>query len=81
MHRHLIFLVFSLIVISDQYEAMKEECKQRQNECVRLRTLLATKMNELSSVSGESFQVDSNNLINEDGELEMAYKTQRDLNS
>jgi myosin-5 len=59
---------------------MREELKQRQNECSRLRALLATRAKAMDGkVAAESYGGD-NKLINEDGELEMAYRTQKDLN-
>lgn len=60
---------------------MREELKQRQNECSRLRALLATRAKTMDGkVAAESYGGNTK-LVNEDGELEMAYRTQKDLNT
>ena len=58
---------------------MREELKHRQNECSRLRALLASRQDANSTVPGDSHSVDPH-LMNEDGELEMAYHSQMELN-
>lgn len=58
---------------------MREELKHRQNECSRLRTLLASRHGADGNVVSDSHGVDPH-LMNEDGELEMAYHTQMELN-
>ena len=68
---------------------MSDELTRRRDECIQLRTLLATRSAGLGgaapmSMSGSETSGggggDSSALMNEDGELEMAYKTQKDLN-
>ena len=60
---------------------MTDELNRRREECIQLRTLLATRSKDLGAASAAMTGSDgSDSLINEDGELEMAYKTQKDLN-
>ena len=60
---------------------MTDELNRRREECIQLRTLLATRSKGLGAASAAMTGSDgSDSLINEDGELEMAYKTQKDLN-
>lgn len=67
-------------MFAENFESMRDELKQRQNECSRLRALLATRAKTLdSNVASDSYGGDKK-LVNEDGELEMAYHTQKDLN-
>ena len=58
---------------------MVDELARRREECIQLRTLLATRSKGETDIASESYGGQSD-LVNEDGELEMAYKTQRDLN-
>ena len=55
---------------------MTDELNRRREECIQLRTLLATRSKGLGGPSVAPEEAYSN----EDGELEMAYKTQKDLN-
>ena len=67
---------------TDQLNSLKEELKQRQTEAVRLRTMLASKTKELSQLASDAYTGSGDpTLINEDGELEMAYRTQKELNT
>ena len=68
-----------LISCLAQFEAMLEELARRREECLQLRTLLSARSRELSQLASENY---GNNpaIVNEDGELEMAYRTQKDLN-
>ena len=72
-------------MLPDQYEAMTDELGRRREECIQLRTLLATRSRSMAGMGGMGPVADEpyggdNALVNEDGELEMAYKTQKDLN-
>ena len=58
---------------------MSDELNRRREECIQLRTLLATRSKGMSALANENYGGDTS-LLNEDGELEMAYKTQKDLN-
>jgi len=66
-------------LLSENFESMREELKHRQNECSRLRTLLASRQGANGAIITDSHSVDPH-LMNEDGELEMAYHTQMELN-
>ncbi|ELT88116.1 hypothetical protein CAPTEDRAFT_225225 [Capitella teleta] len=63
----------------DQFEAMADELARRREECIQLRTLLASRSRTTDALASENYGGDPN-LVNEDGELEMAYRTQKDLN-
>lgn len=66
--------------LAAQFEAMADELERRREECIQLRTLLSSRTHGIMApLADESYGGDSN-LVNEDGELEMAYKTQKDLN-
>ncbi len=65
--------------LADQFGAMMDELNRRRDECIQLRTLLATRSRGVAHIANESYGGDPN-ILNEDGELEMAYKTQKDLN-
>ena len=67
------------LVFTAQFAAMVDELARRREECIQLRTLLATRSKGQTDIASESYGGQSD-LVNEDGELEMAYKTQRDLN-
>ena len=58
---------------------MKDELERRRDECIQLRTMLSARSRGMSEVADESYGGNPN-ILNEDGELEMAYKTQKDLN-
>ena len=60
---------------------MTDELNRRREECIQLRTLLATRSSKGGGVGmGEDPYGGNADIVNEDGELEMAYKTQKDLN-
>ena len=68
-------------VVIAQYDAMTDELNRRREECIQLRTLLASRSSRAGSgTGGDRSNADSGVPLNEDGELEMAYKTQKDLN-
>lgn len=58
---------------------MADELARRREECIQLRTLLASRSRTTDALASECYGGDPN-LVNEDGELEMAYRTQKDLN-
>ncbi|XP_013411638.1 unconventional myosin-Va-like [Lingula anatina] len=62
----------------DQFEAMADELERRREECIQLRALLVNRSRDQSSVAKENYEGDVDRL-NEDGELAMAYKTQKEL--
>lgn len=55
---------------------MHEELARRREECIQLRTVLASHGRSMNNESQPRDQFE----INEDGELQMAYKSQKDLN-
>ncbi|KAK7096542.1 hypothetical protein V1264_005826 [Littorina saxatilis] len=63
----------------DQFEAMTDELERRREECLQLRAMMADRLITTHSIGKESYG-GHDDIINEDNELEMAYKTQKDLN-
>jgi len=68
-----------ILCIIEQFEAQQEELSRRREECIQLRTVLASQGKRMGDIANESYQGDPF-VINEDGELQMAYKTQKELN-
>jgi myosin-5 len=66
------------ILFLDQFEAMTDELERRREECLQLRALLAEKSISTHSVAKQSYG-GQDNIVNEDNELTMAYKSQRDI--
>ncbi|KAK3748926.1 hypothetical protein RRG08_019460, partial [Elysia crispata] len=62
-----------------QFEAMTDELERRREECLHLKAMLAERTITSHSIARESYG-GHDNLVNEDNELELAYKTQKDLN-
>ncbi|XP_059173032.1 unconventional myosin-Va-like [Physella acuta] len=62
-----------------QFEAMTDELDRRREECLQLKAMLADRTITTHSIARESYG-GNDNLVNEDNELEMAYRTQKDLN-
>ncbi|BFZ14098.1 hypothetical protein BsWGS_17137 [Bradybaena similaris] len=62
-----------------QFEAMTDELERRREECLQLKAMLADRTITTHSIARESYG-GMDNLVNEDNELELAYKTQKDLN-
>ena len=63
---------------TDQFEAMTDELERRREECLQLRALLAEKSISTHSIAKQSYG-GIDDLVNEDNELTMAYKSQRDI--
>ncbi|ESO90956.1 hypothetical protein LOTGIDRAFT_122399, partial [Lottia gigantea] len=63
----------------ERYDAMGDELDRRREECLQLRAMLADRTISTHSIAKESYS-GQDNLVNEDDELSMAYKTQKDLN-
>ncbi|XP_025081332.1 unconventional myosin-Va-like isoform X4 [Pomacea canaliculata] len=68
-----------LAFYKDQFEAMTDELERRREECLQLRAMMADRMITMHSIAKESYG-GQDDIVNEDNELEMAYKTQKDLN-
>lgn len=58
---------------------MTDELERRREECLQLRAMMADRMISMHSIAKESYG-GQDDIVNEDNELEMAYKTQKDLN-
>lgn len=65
--------------VMDQVKAMEEELDRRREECLQLKALMASRTFDSREVAKESYG-GHQDMLNEDGELVMAYKTQKDLN-
>lgn len=66
--------------LMEQFEQMREESKSKQSECTHLRALLASKSRALQKAGIDSHTTTESIPLNEDGELEIAYQSQKDLN-
>ncbi|KAF2355787.1 hypothetical protein FHG87_013461 [Trinorchestia longiramus] len=66
-------------ILRGQFETLQDELERRREECVHLRTVLATRATELRTLSSQSYEANPN-LLNEDGELAVAYQTQKQVN-
>ncbi|XP_052263994.1 unconventional myosin-Va-like isoform X4 [Dreissena polymorpha] len=62
----------------DQFEAMTDELERRREECLQLRSLLAERSISTHAVAKQSYG-GQDEMVNEDNELTMAYKSQRDI--
>ena len=63
----------------DQFEAMTDELERRREECLQLRAMMAEKSITTHAIAKESYG-GNDNIVNEDDELSMAYRTQKELN-
>ncbi|KAF2349499.1 hypothetical protein FHG87_019745 [Trinorchestia longiramus] len=68
-----------ILLYPGQFETLQDELERRREECVHLRTVLATRATELRTLSSQSYEANPN-LLNEDGELAVAYQTQKQVN-
>ena len=66
-------------MFSGQFEALQDELERRREECIQLRTVLANRAHDLRSVTQTSYGKDVD-IVNEDGELVLAYQTQKQVN-
>ena len=66
------------MLFTDQFEAMTDELERRREECLQLRALLAEKSISTHSIAKQSYG-GQEEIVNEDNELTMAYKSQRDI--
>ena len=58
---------------------MKEELERRRDECVQLKAVLANRTVDQAAIAKESYGGNPE-MINEDGELEIAYRTEKQTN-
>jgi len=66
-------------VMLRQFDTMKEELERRSEECVQLKTMLATRAMDQALVAKESYGGKAD-IVNEDGELAIAYRTEKYTN-
>ncbi|XP_064089010.1 unconventional myosin-Va-like isoform X3 [Macrobrachium nipponense] len=62
-----------------QFEALQDELERRREECIQLRTVLANRSHDIRSLTENSYGKDVD-IVNEDGELAVAYQTQKQVN-
>ncbi|XP_069102080.1 LOW QUALITY PROTEIN: unconventional myosin-Va-like [Argopecten irradians] len=63
----------------EQFEAMTDELERRREECLQLRAMMAERSITTHEIAKQSYGgIDS--IVNEDNELAMAYRTQKELN-
>ncbi|XP_019883807.2 unconventional myosin-Va [Camponotus floridanus] len=60
-----------------QFEALQEELERRREECIQLHSVLADHTRKMKDLDANYGCVD---IINEDGELVLAFETQRQIN-
>jgi hypothetical protein len=58
---------------------MTDELERRREECLQLRAMMAEKSITTHAIAKESYG-GNDNIVNEDDELSMAYRTQKELN-
>jgi myosin-5 len=58
---------------------MADELERRREECLQLRAMLAEKSITTHAIAKESYG-GMDDLVNEDNELALAYRTQKELN-
>ncbi|XP_056002833.1 unconventional myosin-Va-like isoform X5 [Ostrea edulis] len=66
-------------VFTDQFTAMADELDRRREECLQLRAMLAEKSITTHAIAKESYG-GMDDIVNEDNELALAYRTQKELN-
>ncbi|XP_033725757.1 unconventional myosin-Va-like isoform X4 [Pecten maximus] len=64
---------------TEQFEAMTDELERRREECLQLRAMMAERSITTHEIAKQSYGgIDT--IVNEDNELSMAYRTQKELN-
>ncbi|XP_052692333.1 unconventional myosin-Va-like isoform X3 [Crassostrea angulata] len=63
----------------EQFTAMSDELERRREECLQLRAMLAEKSITTHAIAKESYG-GMDDIVNEDNELALAYRTQKELN-
>lgn len=67
-----------VIFILGQFDALQEELERRREECIQLRSVLADNTRRMKSL-GSNYGRDVD-IINEDGELVLAFEAQKKIN-
>ncbi|XP_023246921.1 unconventional myosin-Va [Copidosoma floridanum] len=62
----------------EQFEALQEELQRRREECIQLHSVLADQMRRMKS-AGTNYGHDVD-IVNEDGELVLAFEAQKQIN-
>ena len=70
---------FERFLSSEQFTAMSDELERRRKECLQLRAMLAKKSITTHAIAKESYG-GMDDIVNEDIELALAYRTQKELN-
>lgn len=65
--------------LMNHYECIQDELERRREECLQLRAVLANQSEDLKSVVALDSYRGNLDLVNEDGELLMAFETQKKL--
>jgi myosin V len=66
-------------MLAGQLEALQEELARRREECIQLRSVLANQTKGLNSLASNNYGSEVE-IINEDGELVMAFEAQKKIN-
>lgn len=64
--------------LAEQFEALQEELVRRREECIQLHTVLADNTKRMKNL-GSSYGKDVD-IVNEDGELVLAFEAQKKIN-
>ena len=75
----MIKIQFESFFSSEQFTAMSDELERRREECLQLRAMLAEKSITTHAIAKESYG-GMDDIVNEDNELALAYRTQKELN-
>lgn len=73
-----IMITITFLYYKEQFEALREELGRRREECVQLRTVLAENTQRMKSL-GSNYGRDVD-IVNEDGELILAFEAQKKIN-
>lgn len=76
----MIKIQFESFFSSEQFTAMSDELERRREECLQLRAMLAEKSITTHAIAKESYG-GMDDIVNEDNELALAYRTQKELKS
>ncbi|KAK4298028.1 hypothetical protein Pmani_029590 [Petrolisthes manimaculis] len=66
-------------LLREQFESLQDELERRREECIQLRTVLANRAHDMRALTQTSYGKDVD-IVNEDGELAVAYQTQKQVN-
>jgi myosin-5 len=68
-----------LLIFAEQLEASQLELDRRREECIQLHSVLANQTKGLKSVANNNYSSHVD-IINEDGELVLAFEAQKKIN-